>query len=147
MGVHDMNTELPEKREYTRSQLYYPLQLKLSSPRFLDKTYNGYIKNLSLNGVCILLEDRYKRFDMIEYHDSRIELEIEVPQGESLSFNTDICWTKKYAEQHRKAVLVGLEFNKISDQEQEQIKGISRIRKSDAQVLHTLFDQYMKQIS
>ncbi len=142
-----MNNDLTEKRDHIRSKLYYPLDLTLFSPKFLDRSFSGYIKNLSLHGACIQLEDSYERFEKIEQEDSRVELEIDVPQGERISFDTGICWIKKNSDKKSISFFIGLEFNELSDSNLEQIDRLSRIKKTDTQMLHALFDQHLKQIS
>lgn len=140
-----MNTTLSEQRKYTRLKLSYTLELTLFSPNHMDKSFIGYIKNLSTKGVCIQLEDRYNRFDMIEKQESWIELVIDVPQGEQVSLNTRICWIKKDSLQKSFSILIGLEFKEIKEGQLEQIKRLYRIRKKDRQMLHDLFDHHVKQ--
>ncbi len=140
-----MNITLSEKREYPRLKLSYPLELTLFSPNHMDKTFIGYIKNLSTKGACIQLEDRYNRFDMIEQQDSWIELLIDMPQGEQVSLNTRICWIKKDSLQKSFSILIGLEFKGIKEGQLEQIKRLYRIRKKDRRMLHDLFDHHVKQ--
>jgi hypothetical protein len=140
-----MKTTISEQRKYTRSKLSYPLELTLFSPNHMDKSFIGYFKNLSTKGACIQLEDRYNRFDMIEKHESWIELVIDVPQGEQVSLNTRICWIKKDSLQKSFSILIGLEFKGIKEGQLEQIKRLSRIRKKDHQMLHDLIDHHVKQ--
>ncbi len=127
--------------------LSYPLELTLFSPNLLEKSFIGYIKNLSTEGACIQLEDKYNRFDIIEQRDARIELEIDVPQGERISLNTRICWIKKDAAQPCFSILIGLEFNELNEWQLEQIDRLARIRKIDNRMIHDLYDHHMKQIS
>ncbi len=140
-----MNTTLSEQRKYTRLKLSYTLELTLFSSNHLDKSFIGYIKDLSTKGACIQLEDRYNRFDMIEKQESWIELVIDVPQGEQVSLNTRICWIKKDSLKKSFSILIGLEFKGIKEGQLEQIKMLSRIRKKDRQMLHDLFDHHVKQ--
>ena len=140
-----MNITLSEKRQYTRLKLAYPLELTLFSPNHMDKTFIGYIKNLSTKGACIQLEDRYNRFNMIERQDSWIELLIDMPQGELVSINTRICWIRNDCLQKSFSILIGLEFKEIKEGQLEQIKRLSRIGKKDRQMIHALFDHHIKQ--
>jgi hypothetical protein len=140
-----MNTTISEQRKYTRLELSYPLKLTLFSPYHMDKSFIGCFKNVSTKGACIQLEDRYNRFAVIEKRESRIELTIDVPQGEQISLNTRICWIKKDSLQKDLSVLIGLEFEGIKEKQLEQIKRLSGIKKKDHQMLNDLFDHYVKQ--
>jgi hypothetical protein len=140
-----MNTTISEQRKYTRLKLSYPLELRLFSPNHIDKSFIAYFKNLSTKGACIQLEDRYNRFNMIEKQESWVELIIDVPQGEQVSLSTRICWIKKDSLQKSFSILIGLEFEGIKEEQFEQIKRLSRIRKKDHQLLHGLFDHHLKQ--
>jgi hypothetical protein len=142
-----MNTGLSEKRGHTRLLLSYPLELTLFSPNLLEKSFIGYIKNLSTEGACIQLEDKYNRFDIIEQKDARIELEIDVPQGERISLNTRICWIRKDAPQPCFSILIGLEFTELNEWQLQQIDRLAKIRKIDNRMIHNLYDHHMKQIS
>jgi len=142
-----MKNKSPEKRDVARSKLYYPLELTLCSPRFLDKSFNGYINNLSERGVCVQLEDRYKRFEMVEPEGSRIDLEIELLEGDRVSCNAGICWVNDDTQSPSVSLFVGLEFKGLSDGQLEQIRRLSRLKKSDTRMLHALFDQHMHRIS
>jgi hypothetical protein len=88
----------------------------------MDKTFIAYFKDLSPNGACIKLEDRYNRFDVIKLKDSWIELIIDMPQGEKVSLNARICWIRNDNRQKSFSVLIGLEYNEIKETQLEQIK-------------------------
>jgi len=124
-----MNLELPEKRGHTRLILSYPSELTLFSPILLDKSFIGYIKNLSTKGACIQLEDKYNRFDIIEQRDSWIELEINVPPGERISLNSQISWIRKDDPQHCFSILIGLEFKELNEWQLEQIDSLAKTSK------------------
>ncbi len=141
-----MKPALSEKRVHTRLILSYPLELTLFSPNLLEKSFIGFIKNLSTKGACIQLEDKHNRFDIIEQRDSWIELEIDVPQGEHISLNTRICWIRKDAPQHCFSILIGLEFKELNEWQLEQIDRLAKIRKIDYGMIHDLYDHHMKQI-
>lgn len=140
-----MNTAISEQRKYSRLTVSYPLKLTLCSPDHMDKSFTGYFKNVSAQGACVQLEDRYNRFDMIDKQESWIELVIDVPLGKQVSLNTRICWIKKDSLQKSFSILIGLEFKAIREGQLEQIKRLSRIRKKDHQMLHELFDHHVQQ--
>ncbi len=142
-----MNPELPEKREHTRLILSYPLELTLFSPDLLDKSFIGYIKDLSTKGACIQLEDKYNRFDIIDQTDSWIDLEINVPPGERISLNTRISWIRKNDPRHCFSILIGLEFKELNELQLEQIDRLVKTSKIDNQMIHVLFDHHIEQIS
>lgn len=140
-----MNTTMSEQRKHTRLELSYPLKLTLFSPDHMDKSFIGCFKNVSTKGACIQLEDRYNRFAHIEKQKSRIELTIDVPQGEQVSLDTRICWIKKNSLRKNFSVLIGLEFQGVQEEQLEQIIRLSRMRKKDHQMLNDLFDHHVKQ--
>jgi hypothetical protein len=140
-----MNTTTSEQRKNTQLKLFYPVKLTLFSPNHLNKSFIGYLKKLSTKVACIQLEDRYNRFDMIEKQESRIELVIDMQQGEQVSLNTRICWIKKDSLQKSFSILIGLEFKGIKEGQLEQIKKLFRIRIKDHQVLLDLLDYHVNQ--
>ncbi|UCH80611.1 MAG: PilZ domain-containing protein [Nitrospiraceae bacterium] len=142
-----MNPEVSENRGHTRLILSYPLELTLFAPNLLDRSFTGYIKNLSTKGACIRLEDKYNRFDIIEQRDSWIELEIDVPHGERIFLNTHICWMRRDPPQQGYSILIGLEFSELTDWQVEQIERLAKIRNIDNRMIHNLYDQHMKQLS
>ena len=142
-----MNPDILEKRGHTRLILSYPLELTLFAPNLLDKSFTGYIKNLSTKGICIQLEDKQNRFDIIEQRDSWIELEIDVPGGERFSLNTRISWIRKDTSHHCFSILIGLEFDELNEWQLEQIDRLAKIRKIDNRMIHNLYDQHIKQIA
>jgi len=142
-----MNKTLSEQREHSRLNLPYPIDLMLYSPSHLDKSFSGFVKDFSATGACIRIEDRYRRFDVIEKKESRIELEIDVPQEEGILINSRICWIKKDSLPNSYSIMVGLEFKKLKDWQLKKVDRLARIRKKDSLMINDLFDYHLRNIT
>ena len=142
-----MNNGSQNKREHLRLDLPYPIDLMLYSPSHLDKSFSGFIKDFSATGACIRLEDSFNRFGMIEKRESRIELEIDVPQEEGILLNSRICWVKKDTQPNSNSIMVGIEFKKLKEYQLKKIDLLAKIRKKDCLMINDLFDYHLRHIT
>lgn len=142
-----MNNKLSEQRKHSRLNLPYPIDLMLYSPKHLDKSFSGFIKDFSATGACIRVEDKYRRFDMIEKKEARIELEIDVPQEEGILLNSRICWIKKDSQPDSSSIMIGLKFKKLKNWELKKVDRLAKIRKKDSLMINDLFDYHLRHIT
>jgi len=84
---------------------------------------------------------------VIEKKESRIELEIDVPQEEGILINSRICWIKKDSLPNSYSIMVGLEFKKLKDWQLKKVDRLARIRKKDSLMINDLFDYHLRNIT
>jgi hypothetical protein len=154
-----MNDEIPEMddealnnisntidgREHPRIEFAYPVKFSVFCPELESITFNGYIKNMSMSGAGLECEDRYGRFKIEEIKNSRIRLEISVPQGNQLVLFSSARWVKRQTAVQGFYIYIGIEFKDIEDWQIEKIEGFMDLRNKDHKMMWNMWEDYLEQ--
>jgi hypothetical protein len=132
-------------RRHERSEFAYPIEFKILSQRYEQRSFNGYIENVSESGSGILFEDRYGRVNAEELKGTKVKLSIVMPSGEKVVFITLIRWVRKDSPQPF-FIQLGIEFEHIEDWQLEAIQKLVRVKNKDHNMMWNLWEQYEKQL-
>jgi hypothetical protein len=104
-------------RKIGRHQL--PLKINLhiftdinqKEPLILD----GYSRDMSIGGLCVILEGKYKSVSSIYKTVKTAKIEMSLPDEElSLKVSGDIVWSREFTWKKKKIVALGFRFKKMT---------------------------------
>ncbi len=97
------------------------LPLKINLHIFTDANQNepliidGYSRDVSIGGLCIVLEGKYKSISAIYKNIKSAKIEMSLPQEELvLKVAGDIVWSREFSWKKKKIVALGFRFKEMS---------------------------------
>jgi len=76
---------------------------------------DGYSKDVSVGGMCIVLDAKYANIPTVYKSIQNAKIEISLP-GEALTISVTaaIAWSKEVYQEGQKTVALGIEFEEMS---------------------------------
>lgn len=76
---------------------------------------NGYSKDLSVGGMCIILDKKYAKLQKMLKKVDNAKIQMSLP-GEAMTMNVmgDIVWSKQLVLKGDKTLAIGIQFNEMS---------------------------------
>ena len=108
---------LPKVRKMGRHNL--PLKINLhiftdsnqKEPLIID----GYSRDLSIGGLCVILDGKYKSISAISKNIKTAKIEMSLPEEELvLKVSGDIVWSREFSWKKKKIVALGFRFKEMS---------------------------------
>ncbi|MCK4984947.1 MAG: cyclic nucleotide-binding domain-containing protein [Desulfobacterales bacterium] len=104
-------------RKIGRHQLPLKINLQLfmngnkNEPLILD----GYSKDVSIGGLCVILDGKYKSISSIYKNVKTAKIEISLPKEElALKVSGNIVWSRDFTWKKKKIVALGFRFKEMS---------------------------------
>ena len=104
-------------RRLGRHQLPLKINLHLftddyqKEPLILD----GYSRDLSIGGLCVILDGKYNSISAIYKNVKAAKIEMSLPKQElSLKVSGDIVWSREFTWKKRKIVAMGFQFTEMA---------------------------------
>ena len=113
-GNNDVSAKI---RKMGRHQL--PLKINLhiftdanqKEPLILD----GYSRDMSIGGLCVILEGKYKSISTIYKTVKTAKIEMSLPDDElALKVSGTIVWSREFTWKKKKIVALGFRFEKMA---------------------------------
>ncbi|MBI5740472.1 MAG: PilZ domain-containing protein [Nitrospirae bacterium] len=130
-----------DRRKYPRSEFTYPAEFKLFSQKPDHASFNGYLKDISLNGACLQFEDRYGRLDHKELNNAKIKILLSIPRGEKVSIFALIRRIHKVSPKSF-SYNMRIEFQDIEAWQLNIIEELICMRNKDHNMMWNLWEQY-----
>ncbi len=130
-----------DRRRDPRAEVHHPIQFKLFSPEIGSPLVDGYLKDLSLRGARLGLNDRYGQLTGHTLKGLRTKLQIAVPDGDPLQLLCVVSWARP-GRAKKTEVEVGLEFEAIEPWQLEKVEQFLSVRHTDQTMFWTMWDAY-----
>ena len=131
-------------RRHDRYDFSYPLAFKLFSQDFGDLWIEGNLKDISMGGACIRIEDPYGRLSSKQIRDLRMKLKLSEPSGEKLLLLAVVRWCRSGKTEKGMVTLLGVEFDGLLEWQEERLQHLIKLKGKDHKMLWSLWDNFMQ---
>jgi hypothetical protein len=108
---------LPKLRKVSRHQIPFKISLQIyteatkNQPIVLD----GYSRDLSIGGICVVLDGKYNSISSIYKNIKTAKIEMSLPKEEmALKVSGTIVWSREFTWKGKKIVALGFQFQEMS---------------------------------
>ena len=140
-----------ERRTYLRSVFTYPVEFKLLSQRVEDNhmlqkllaftpSFSGYLRDISLGGAAIQVEDRNGRFNLQEAEHGKVLLTLNIPNAIKAKVYARVQWVKK--EEDTSDIRMGISFKSLACNDLSVIEKLIGMKGKDYNMLWNLWERY-----
>jgi hypothetical protein len=133
-----------ERRREKRHEIYHPIRIFIVDPEWvqygLPARYDGFVSNLSREGMCIYLQEGHNPLDIDDLLGRRIKIEINIPFVSQRFFLLgEVRWGTR-AGQARHVVLLGMRFVEMTRFHLQNIEKFLAVDDKDHNMLWDLWD-------
>ncbi|HYC21697.1 MAG TPA: PilZ domain-containing protein [Candidatus Bathyarchaeia archaeon] len=139
-----MEENYEDRRLHPRTEFAYPVSFGLIMPGQAPRGFQGYIKDISLGGACIAVEQRFGLAKRDDLKGLRVKMEISQPEQDSLFLFSVIRWVRMKESKKIWQMLLGLEFEEMAPWQKERLEKFLSLRGKDQEMLWRLWDGYQQ---
>jgi hypothetical protein len=133
---------LVNRRRHLRSVFTYPVEFKLLSHRPEALSFAGYLKDISLGGACLEVEDPYGRLDIAEAKNGRVILGLNIPRENKTNVSAQVQWVRK--KEGTSHVKMGILFSDLDYRDSTVIERLIGLKSKDHNMMWNLWEQYYR---
>ena len=118
-----------ERREYIRLTSVFPVALQFTLPgQPSSKVYQGFTRNVSIDGLCIEISDLDARAeDYLRHPQTKLQLAINMPlSSQPTRAIAGIVWTKTLENAFPKQYFIGIHYEGIEQRAKRRIFSYAR---------------------
>jgi hypothetical protein len=130
------------QRRQLCSVFKYPVEFKLLSQKPYGVSFIGYLKDISLGGASLQIEDRYGRFNTNEAENGRLLLTLSIPHEDKTKVYAHIQWAKE--EEGTSHINMGISFKDLDYEDLTVIEKLIGLKGKDHNMLWNLWEQYCR---
>lgn len=135
-----MDTPGTDRRRHPRSDLYHPIRFRLLSRDSRMPPIDGHLKDVSLGGARIGLDNRHGHLSRSALKGARTKLQITLAGDEPLQLISVVSWVKLGGSADE--VEIGLEFSEMEAWQLEKIRLFLSLRHTDQTMFWNMWDSY-----
>jgi len=132
---------LKNGRRHLRTVFTYPVEFKVLSQKAESMSFVGYLKDISLDGAGLEIEDRYGRFNAYEAENGRVILTLSIPRENRIKISARIQWVKK--KEGSSHVRMGISFKDLDYADLTVIERLIGLKGKDHNMMWNLWEQYV----
>jgi hypothetical protein len=130
------------RRRHLRSVFTYPVEFKFFSHRSEALSFVGYLKDISLGGASLEIEDPYGRLNINDAKNGKIVLTLSIPRENKTNIQAHVQWIKrKEGTFHTK---MGISFKDIDYNDATVIERLIGLKSKDHNMMWNLWEQYYR---
>jgi hypothetical protein len=129
------------RRRHLRSTFTYPVEFKLFSQKAEGMPFVGFLKDISLGGAGLEIEDQYGRFD-IAVKNSRVILTLSIPRENKTNIVAFVQWVKRKEGTHH--IEMGISFKDLDYKDLIVIEKLVGLRGKDHNMMWNLWERYYR---
>jgi hypothetical protein len=129
-----------DRRRHPRSVFTYPVEFEIFLQRSENPTYHGYLKDISLGGAGLQIEDPYGRFNTEKAANGTLRLMISIPRQKKIYIFAHIQWIRKVETTSR--VNMGIAFKDLDYETSLVIEKLIGLKGKDHNMMWNLWEQY-----
>jgi len=139
--------ERSEQRHENRHEVYHPINIHVVDPErvrsSLSVRYNGFIKDLSLGGMCAYLNEGYNSLNLEELLGKRVKIEMNLLSADTRFFVLGkVRWGTREG-QAENVVMLGIQLVEVTDFHLKSITQLLAVSANDHNMLWDLWDNLM----
>jgi hypothetical protein len=139
-GPENSEEVLIDRRRHLRSVFTYPVEFRLLSQKAEGASFVEHLKNISLAGAALQIEDPYGRFNMNEAENGKVALTLRIPHEDRTKVFARIQWVKK--EESTSQIRMGISFKDLDYKDLTVIEKLIGMKGKDHNMLWNLWEQY-----
>jgi hypothetical protein len=140
--VRDAEQAPENRRRHVRSVFTYPVEFKLISPSWESLSLAGYLKDISLGGAGLELEDPYGRLNVGDAKQGRVMLALRIPGEKDARILAHVRWVAKKEGASR--VSMGISFKNLDYKDLTLIQKLIGLKGKDHTMMWNLWEQYCR---
>ena len=127
-----------------RQEVYHSIRIQIVSPEWtrsgFPTRYDGTIRNLSMGGMSIYLNEGYNPLNIDDLLGKRIKIDINIPLEDTRVFVLgEVRWANR-EEEVKHIVTLGVQFVEMTDFNLKNIKKLLAVQAGDHNMLWSLWD-------
>jgi hypothetical protein len=130
------------RRRHLRSVFTYPVEIKFISRKLESVSFVGYLKDISLGGAGLEIEDPYGRLNINEAKSGRVILTLNIPRENKTHVLAHIRWIEKKGGTGR--VEMGIAFKHLDYGDVTAIERLIGLKGKDHNMMWNLWEQYYR---
>ena len=131
-----------DQRRFRRAVLTHPIRFKLFARDARLAPTVGYVKDMSLGGARIRIQDRFGQVQATALRGQRAKLEITLPDGDTLHVVSLVTWVKRPITARQEEVELGVQFELLEGTQLQKISALLAMRHTDRTLLWSMWDSF-----
>jgi len=140
IDVENVGESVVERRRHPRSEFTYPVEFELFLQKGESTSYTGYLKDISLGGAGLQIDDPYGRFNIDKMENGTLRLSLSIPREKKIHIFAHIQWLKK--TQSTSHVNMGIAFRDLDYESSLVIEKLIGLKSKDHNMMWNLWEQY-----
>ena len=137
----DSQEKAVNRRNYLRSVFTYPVEFRMFSQKGTGGTaFTGYLRDVSLGGAHLQIDDPYKRFNAQSADGGRVILTLSIPRENRIKIFAHIRWVRRKEGSSR--IRMGVSFKGLAQEDLAVIEKLIGLKGKDQNMLWSLWEQY-----
>lgn len=128
------------RRRHPRSVFAYPVEFELFLKKGESASYTGYLKDISLGGAGLQINDPYGRFNLEKAENGTLRLAISIPREKRIHIFARIQWARK--AESTSHVDMGIAFKDLDYESSLLIEKLIGLKSKDHNMMWNLWEQY-----
>lgn len=128
------------RRKHLRSVFAYPVEFELFSQKGEKASFVGYLKDISLGGAGLQIEDPYGRFNTARTENGTLRLTLNIPREKKTHIFAVIKWVRKIESTSH--VHMGISFKDLDYESSVVIEKLIGLKSKDHNMMWNLWEQY-----
>ena len=120
--------------------LTHPIRFKLFARDVKLPPTVGCVKDMSLGGARVRIEDPFGQMQVTALRGHRAKLEITMPDGETLHVVCVVTWVRRPTRGRQDDVELGVQFELLEDKQLQKIAAFLDMRHTDRTMLWSMWD-------
>jgi hypothetical protein len=130
------------RRGFPRSDFAYPAGIKLITRTFESASFTGYLRDISLSGAGLEIDDPYGRLNTIDVKSARVILTLNIPRQDKTHVLAYVRWMRKTGGTPR--VKIGISFKNLDYEDLMVIEKLIGLKSKDHNMMWNLWEQYCR---
>jgi c-di-GMP-binding flagellar brake protein YcgR len=137
-----MSDSPADRRKFRRADVSHPIRFKLFARDVTLPPTAGYLRDMSLGGARIGLDDPYGHLAGKTLKGLRAKLEITLPGSDTMHLVCTVCWVRRSARSRDAETELGLEFEAMEDWQLQKITAFVTMRHTDRTMFWNVWDSF-----
>lgn len=133
-----------DRRRNPRAEFGHSIRFKLFSRELAPAAVDGYLKDISISGARIVLDDPRGQYPPRALPGMRTKLKIALPDSDTLQLISVVQWARLRGGPNRSQIEIGLAFVEVETWQVEQIQNFLSERHTDQTMLWSAWDAYQQ---
>lgn len=130
------------RRRHFRSVFTFPVELELLSQKPEGITFTGYLKDISMGGAGLEMEDSYGRFNVAKAENGTVRLTISIPRENKVHLFAHVRWVKKVERTY--TIKMGISFKDLDYETSKTIEKLIGLKGKDHTMIWNLWEQHFQ---